>query len=251
MNIARKYALFKIILFGHILNPFWKTRIERRKRRTDLTAKVVTKYFQRYLKAAENIPETVPIKDDKNDKIWTLWLQGEDKAPALVKACYRSVRKHCKQKLIVLDADTVFDYISLPKEIVEKYKAGKIGHAHFADICRVELLYRHGGYWLDSTGFVTAPIPDWIEEQDFFVYLTGDNYKVHVDVVAFFHNGEGIHDASWRSRFGGTIYKYSTRIFINQTNHLYEFSCEVTRVHSDRTCRWRLPRLLLSQESGA
>lgn len=24
-----------------------------------------------------------------------------------------------------------------------------------------------------------------------------------------FHNGVGLHDASWRSEFGGTIYKYS------------------------------------------
>ena len=220
MNIARKYALFKIILFGHILNPFWKTRIERRKRRTDLTAKVVTKYFQRYLKAAENIPETVPIKDDKNDKIWTLWLQGEDKAPALVKACYRSVRKHCKQKLIVLDADTVFDYISLPKEIVEKYKAGKIGHAHFADICRVELLYRHGGYWLDSTGFVTAPIPDWIEEQDFFVYLTGDNYNIGGSPYSFMQN------CFIRARKGAYLLAAWRAMILSywmQENHIFDY----------------------------
>ena len=188
MKIARFFAVSRIILFGHILNPFWKTRIERRKTRTDLTAKVVTKYFQRYLKVTENVPEITPIKDDDNDKIFTIWLQGEDNAPALVKACYRSVRRHCKQELIVLDENTVFDYISLPKEIVKKYKDGKIGHAHFADICRVELLYNHGGYWLDSTGFVTAPIPDWIQEQDFFVFLTGDNYNIGGSPYSFMQN---------------------------------------------------------------
>ena len=122
MKIARSFALFRIILFGHILNPFWKSRIERRKIRTDLTAKVVTKYFKRYLKTVSDVPETKPVKDDKSDKIFTIWLQGEDKAPALVKACYRSVRRHCKQELVVLDANTVFDYISLPQEIIQKYK---------------------------------------------------------------------------------------------------------------------------------
>ena len=188
MKLARNFALFKIILFGHILNPFWKTRVERRKIRTDLTAKIVTKYFKRYLPAVDAVKETKPIKDDKNDKIFTLWLQGEEKAPALVRACFRSVRRHCSQELIVLDANTVFDYISLPKEIVQKYKDGKIGHAHFADICRVELLYKYGGYWLDSTGFVTSPIPDWIANEDFFVYLTGDNYNIGGSPYSFMQN---------------------------------------------------------------
>ena len=188
MKIARNFALFQIILFGHILNPFWKSRIERRKIRTDLTAKIVTRYFKRYLKAVDGVPETTPVKDDKNDKIFTIWLQGEEKAPKLVKACFRSVRRHCKQELVILDEKTIFDYISLPDVIVNKYRAGKIGHAHFADICRVELLYRYGGYWLDSTGFVTSPIPKWIEDEDFFVYLTGNNYNIGGSPYSFMQN---------------------------------------------------------------
>ena len=47
----------------------------------------------------------------------------------------------------------------------------------------------------------------WLKESN--RYLTGADFKVHVDVVAFFHNGEGIHDASWRSAFGGELYKNS------------------------------------------
>lgn len=45
----------------------------------------------------------------------------------------------------------------------------------------------------------------WLMEKD--RYLKGADFKVHVDVVAFFHNGEGIHDANWRSAFGGELYK--------------------------------------------
>ena len=114
-------------------------------------------------------------KNDKNEKIWTIWLQGEDKAPPLVQACFRSVRKNCTQELVVLDEKTLRDYITLPDIIWKKRAAGKIKNAHFADICRVELLYEHGGIWLDSTGFATAPIPDWIIEQDFFVYMAGQH----------------------------------------------------------------------------
>ena len=66
-------------------------------------------------------------------------------------------------------------YIKLPDVILEKRRQGKIKNAHFADICRVELLYNYGGFWLDSTGFATAPIPDWIVKEDFFVYMAGKN----------------------------------------------------------------------------
>lgn len=45
----------------------------------------------------------------------------------------------------------------------------------------------------------------WLMEKD--RYLTGQNYSVPVKVVAFFCKGEGFHDASWRSAFGGEIYK--------------------------------------------
>lgn len=173
MNIARFFAMTDIAIRGHICNWPWRSRVHRRTVRSDVISQVIPKYFKRYLPAAAAIKERKVINNDKNDKIFTLWLQGEDKAPPLVQACFRSVRRHCKQELVVLDEKTVFDYITLPDYIMKKRKEGKISHAHFADICRVELLYQHGGYWLDSTGFATSEIPQWIADEDFFVYLTG------------------------------------------------------------------------------
>ena len=173
MNVARFFAMTDVVLMGHILNPLWWSREHRRQRRSDVISRVIPRYFKKYLPAAAVIPERKVVHDDKNEKIWTIWLQGEDNAPALVKACFRSMRRHCKQELVILDENTIFDYITLPQEIVDKYKAGKIARAHFADICRVELLYEHGGIWLDATAFVTRPIDDWIIKEDFFVFLTG------------------------------------------------------------------------------
>ncbi len=175
MNLKKFFAMSKVILFGHILNWPWRTRVQRRQVRSDVISKIIPQYFKRYLPAAAAISEREVVKNDKNEKIWTIWFQGEEKAPALVKACFRSVRRYCKQELVILDENTIFDYITLPKEIVKKYKDGKIAHAHFADICRVELLYEHGGIWLDATAFVTSPIPDWIIKEDFFVYMAGQN----------------------------------------------------------------------------
>ena len=175
MKIARMWALIKVVTFGHVLNWPWRSRNRRRQVRSDVISRIIPKYFKRYLPAAAAVQERKVEKNDKNEKIWTIWLQGEEKAPKLVKACFRSIRKNCKQELVILDYKTIFDYITLPKEIVEKYKRGMIANAHFADICRVELLYEHGGIWLDATAFATAPIPDWIIKEDFFVYLAGQN----------------------------------------------------------------------------
>ena len=171
MKLARMWAITKVVLFGHVFNWLWRPHERRRDVRGNVILRVVPKYLKRYLPATGKVPDTKPINDDENEKIWTIWLQGEESAPELVKACFRSIRRHCKQELVVLDDTNIFDYITLPREIVKKYKQGKIKHAHFADICRVELLYEHGGIWMDATCFVTGAIPDWLIEQDFFVYM--------------------------------------------------------------------------------
>lgn len=175
MKLARLVALSKIILFGHVLNWFWRDRETRRAVRSDVLSRVIPCYFMRYLPAAAAVPERPVEKNDKNEKIFTIWLQGENNAPPLVQACFRSVRKNCTQELVVLDEKTLRDYITLPDIIWQKRAKGQIKNAHFADICRVELLYEHGGIWLDSTGFATAPIPDWIIKEDFFVYMAGQH----------------------------------------------------------------------------
>lgn len=40
-------------------------------------------------------------------------------------------------------------------------------------------------------------------------YLTGADYRVHVDYWMPFYYGYGLHDADWRSTFGGTYYESS------------------------------------------
>lgn len=166
-----------LLVRAHLLNPLWLPRAQRREIRRDTLAASLPWYFRRNLMdGLPALPEGPVIRDDAHDKVFTLWLQGEENAPELVQACFRSMRRHFRQELIVLDESNLYDYVSLPEAIVEKYRAGKIKTAHFADICRLDLLYRHGGYWIDSTCYVTAPVPDWIEEQDFFLYLTEKEY---------------------------------------------------------------------------
>jgi len=175
--LARKFkrlvVLIEIILKAHIFNFFWRPKVIRQNVRSSLiSSHFLENYLKEYLPSALMV-KNEPISVHDNEKIFSIWFQGEQNAPDLVKSCFRSIRKHCKQKLIILDDNNIFDYITLPKCIIEKYKSGKIRRAHFADICRVELLYKYGGFWLDATCFTTAAIPQNIIDQDFFVYMAG------------------------------------------------------------------------------
>jgi hypothetical protein len=171
MNIPSLMAQAEIMFRGRAFN--WLPSGPRRALRDKVMKDVIDEYFKRYLPAEGAVPDVPVIPDDANEKIFSLWLQGEDNAPPLVKACWRSVRHYCPQTHVVLDDKTLFDYIELPGVIMDKRRRGKIGHANFADIARVELLHNYGGYWLDATGFVSSPISQFITDQDFFVFMAG------------------------------------------------------------------------------
>ena len=162
-------------LRGHVLNPLWLPRMERRRRRGDAVVAAADRYF-----ASTHIGDSVkqwPSRRLKEEgpKAFSIWLQGGQDAPETVKACWRSARKNCQLELVVLDSESVFDWIELPDFIVRKWREGRMKPAHFTDICRIELLYQYGGLWLDATDLVPAPIPSWIMDEPFFVYVTESN----------------------------------------------------------------------------
>jgi len=171
---AKLYLFFR----AHVLNFLWLPREVRRENRRATLAASLPWYFKRNCMAGvRKLEDRIPDRTDEKDKIWSIWFQGEENAPELVKACFRSIRSHCREELVVIDSKTLRDYITLPETIMRKYESGKMKAAHFADICRLELLYEHGGYWIDSTCFLTAPVPDFIRREDFFVYMAeGQKY---------------------------------------------------------------------------
>ncbi len=111
---------------------------------------------------------------DPQDKefVWQCWLQGVDKAPALVRRCLDSVAEHCGEQynVVVLTEDTWPDYVSLPSVVLRKRRAGLIGDAQFSDILRVCLLARYGGWWVDATCLATSAFPSWVIQQPFFMF---------------------------------------------------------------------------------
>ena len=128
--------------------------------------------------AAPGSPVQQPVPGDSGkERIFSIWLQGEQSAPDIVKACWRSVRANSSRELVVLDSGSLGDWIELPPHVTDKWRRGLIKPAHFTDICRVALLYRYGGYWMDATDFLPAELPEWIDERDFFVYMSGERLR--------------------------------------------------------------------------
>lgn len=167
----------ELIAVGHIFNAPWKSREERRKQRYKVTRDSALHYLHRYAPAIKKLEVPAIDTTPEPERAFTIWYQGEEQAPPLVKACFRSMRRHLKQELVVLDEKTLFDWITLPDYIIKKWKEGKIAHTQFSDICRVELLFRHGGLWFDATDFVTAPVPQYIMDEDVFIFLGGNKVR--------------------------------------------------------------------------
>ena len=197
-----------IVLRGHVLNWPWRSRLERRRARGAATRDAVCAYLDRYVPEFLGMPYTPaadagqiapygsgqpvpdspgqtapgnpiqPVSGDScKERIFSIWLQGEQSAPDIVKACWRSVRANSSRELVVLDSGSLGDWIELPPHVTDKWRRGLIKPAHFTDICRVALLYRYGGYWMDATDFLPAELPEWIDDRDFFVYMSGERLR--------------------------------------------------------------------------
>ena len=130
------------------------------------------KYIKKYYNNTNNYSEYYkPLKENLQSCIWTLWLQGIDNAPPIVKACINSIKKYSGgYEVIVLTEDTIHDYVTFPDFIIQKYKSGIIKSTHFSDLLRTLLLINYGGIWMDATVFLTKPIPQNIISSDFFMF---------------------------------------------------------------------------------
>lgn len=124
----------------------------------------VQKWIQKNFKSTLSVVETKNKRiDQENNFIWTMWLQGIDKMPPIVRLCNLSVEKHRGNAThIILTQENILDYIDIPEFILEKWKDGVINNAHFSDYVRVSILDKYGGIWLDSTVLLVAPFPEYV-----------------------------------------------------------------------------------------
>lgn len=183
----------KFILMGHLLNPLWHDRLRRRKRRGYYNYRRVNRYLEPYLPFVKSLKLTgkkIADTDIRRDnKIFSIWFQGEENAPRLVKACFQRLRQFYGDRVVILDNDTLWEWVTLPEYIKEKWERKKIVPANFSDICRVALLHQHGGMWFDATDYLTSRVPQWIEDSDLFIYMEGGRITPYTFIQSCFMRG--------------------------------------------------------------
>lgn len=152
--------------------------------RKKVLAMLDKKYLRRYLSALNEIQKNTETAVKNREIIWTCWLQGEEKAPAVVKACLAQMRKmEANRKIVVITRENIRQYVTLPDYIWEKWQKGIIGNTHFSDILRVCLLYEHGGIWLDATAYLLKPIVPKIVDAPFFAYHSRTYLRIYPQVL--------------------------------------------------------------------
>lgn len=105
-------------------------------------------------------PLDAPQINEPTRIIWICWLQGLVQAPEIVKKCVTLAKHHMPDyKVQILTSENIFDFVTLPESVIQKYQKGIISFAHFSDILRTALLVQHGGIWLDATVLLTDSIP--------------------------------------------------------------------------------------------
>ncbi len=126
-----------------------------------------------------------PSEEPSSNKVFICWLQGEENAPPIVKACISSARRYlADRELIIITAENYGEYTELPQFIVDKWKKGIISDTHFSDILRTELLVRHGGLWADATVYFTGALPEYVSG-DLFLFR---HYAHYIDEPVQYNN---------------------------------------------------------------
>ena len=124
----------------------------------------------------------------------------------ILKSCLKSVKKYCpsEYKVIVLDNNTIEDWIEVSPIIKEKYNKGIINHAHYSDYIRTCLLAKYGGIWIDATVMLSDNIPQKILEQYMFCFKNNLWYlhktSPSIELFNYFlnlDNASGFYGSNW------------------------------------------------------
>ena len=134
----------------------------------------IADYKQKKTQANDSVSETNAMTSDTRvavseintalseppGTIWTMWWQGTDNLPELVKTCYASInRQRGNHPFKIITCDNYQEYVNIPGYIMDKVEAGEISITHLSDLIRFALLSQYGGLWLDSTVFVADRWP--------------------------------------------------------------------------------------------
>lgn len=111
--------------------------------------------------------------------VWCCWWQGEEQMPELVRMCNNRLRQLLPEEaeLHMLTQKNYLEYVTLPDYIMEKFQAGKMSITALSDVLRVSLLAQYGGFWIDSTVFISDTFPMEFIRSDFYSQRMFDPIK--------------------------------------------------------------------------
>lgn len=174
-ELVREYA--RLGLIGPILKAFLKCLFRRRSFKAvygPVLKKVEPALVARYdelLKSRIKEYRKAGMEHTHSRKIWFCWLQGMDKMPDIVRACWNSLHRHLGDREIVfIDSDNWREFVELPDYVQQKWAEGKIPAALFSDLLRLELLTRYGGAWIDSSVLCTGGGQSYLLDADLFLF---------------------------------------------------------------------------------
>lgn len=136
-----QWSMIKALRFLSLTNIEYHYRISKQRIINDYLAE----------KYGAMVPQTLTYRDvegfEESCPIWVFWWQGwDDQLPSLVELCRRQLKKVAgKHKVIWLDKNNTFEYVTLPATVREAFDRGDFTITHLSDIVRTALLSTHGG----------------------------------------------------------------------------------------------------------
>ena len=160
-RLVIEYA--KLGVLGTIVKGFFRCLVRRQSFKQiypDVLRKIEPYLIKRYSPIVQEFKKrssSLSLEHKRSKIIWFCWLQGIEKAPEIVHACYNSIRRNIHDREIkIIDGKNWKEYVELPNYIVKKWEKGRIPAALFSDLLRLELLIKYGGTWIDSTVLCTG-----------------------------------------------------------------------------------------------
>ena len=157
--------------FTRVLRKFNNPNIllKYEKKKYDYIEKSLLKSYGKTLKSKAQTMNYERGKITEDCTIWIFWWQGEQSMPPVVSECYKSViRNKERHSVVLVTKDNIREYTCIPDYIYQKLLAGDITYTHFSDIVRENLLYCHGGIWMDATIYMSSPFSQEMYNHEYY-----------------------------------------------------------------------------------
>ena len=110
---------------------------------------------------------------------------GGNPLPKLAKKCIKSWKKYCRGWRIVCWDETNYDFTSAPLYVRQAYEAKK--WAFVSDYVRLQVVYEHGGVYLDTDVELVRSLENLLGDQSYFGFEDG----VHINTGLGFGAAKG------------------------------------------------------------